>query len=48
MFQDGIWSICLNVVVVQEFKEEEKRIQKEKNGKEGNKKSSHQILRSAM
>ena len=58
MFQDGIWSVCFNVVVCtriqrrkkREFKEQKKKkIQKKKKcQKEENKKGSHQILRSEM
>ena len=60
MFQDGIWSVCFNVVVCARIqrrkknsKKKEKRIkrkrkEKEKCQKEENKKGSHQILWSEM
>ena len=57
MFQDGIWSVCFNVVVCariqrrrkKEFKEgKKKNSKKNKCQKEENKKGSHQILRSEM
>ena len=40
VFQDGIWSVCFNVVVVQEFKEKErmKRSQRKKKTREKKKK----------
>ena len=58
--QDGIWSVCFNVVVWKRIqrrkkkkKKREKRIkrkrkEKEKCQKEENKKGSHQILRSEI
>ena len=53
MFQDGIWSVCFNVVVCARIqrrkkKKEFKKKKKEKCQKEENKKGSHQILRSEM
>ena len=58
VFQDGIWSVCFNVVVCARIQrrrkkknwEKKKRKKKEKESvkKEENKKSSYQILRSEM
>ena len=53
MFQDGIWSVCFNVVVCARIKkkkgkENSKKKKKEKCQKEENKKGSHQLLRSEM
>ena len=54
MFQDGIWSVCFNVVVCARIKkknkgkENSKKKKKEKCQKEENKKGSHQILRSEI
>ena len=55
VFQDGIWSVCFNVVVCARIQRKKKKIQrkkkkkkKEKCQKEDNKKSSYQILRNEM
>ena len=56
MFQDGIWSVCFNVVVCARIqrKEKKKELRKKKEEekesvkKEENKKGSHQILWSEM
>ena len=52
VFQDGIWSVCFNVVVLKRIqrrkKKKKKEEEKESVKKEENKKGSYQILRSEM